>query len=176
MIELLIVVAIMGLLTATIAFVSSVMIGRARVAKAQGDINRLITATKQLEIDTGRWPNGYDASLCYDEVTNTGGAILDNNAITGLTVPLVTGVVNTTATWKGPYIDQIPLDPWGNQYRLDPDYWCYPDRNKYCEQWENSLNASGYAEIVAIYSAGPNGSAPDTYDTDDVVLSLCSGD
>jgi general secretion pathway protein G len=42
------------------------------------------------------------------------------------------------ATWKGPYVKQVPKDPWGNEY-----IYRYPGTN----------NANSYD----IYSLGPDG-------------------
>lgn len=31
--------------------------------------------------------------------------------------PLVTKPRNSKGNWRGPYLDKIPIDPWGNAYR-----------------------------------------------------------
>lgn len=54
----------------------------------------------------------------------------------------------TTATWRGPYLEAIPLDPWGHPFR-----YTYPGQN--------------HPETYEITSAGPDGK----FDTrDDLTL------
>lgn len=64
-----------------------------RFVAAQSDINSGIkSALDAYRIDTGIYPNG----------TNGLAELVQNTS----------GVTN----WHGPYLDQIPLDPWGNPY------------------------------------------------------------
>lgn len=166
LIELIIVVAIMALLTAFIAFISSVMIQRARVAKAQGEMNRLAKAIKQLEMDTGMHPGPTALTTCAHVAIDD--VLLNNSERVGLV-----GGATMFDDWKGPYIESVPAtDPWGTPYYLDADYYCNSN-SKGCEDYS-------HGQLVrAIRSNGPNKvfdadlSTP-AYDEDNVALVLCT--
>ena len=54
--------------------------------------------------------------------------------------------------WNGPYIQSVPLDPWGKNYFFDTYY---------------DINGTNY---VVVGSFGPNKVGPNLYDADDVIL------
>ena len=56
--------------------------------------------------------------------------------------------------WTGPYLDEMPVDPWGNDYFFDPDY-----------------RIDGVKQMV-IGSSGPNGSGLNVYDEDNIIIIL----
>lgn len=96
LIELMLVIVIIG---ALVAMVVPRLAGRseeARVAAAKADIKgNLSLALRLYEVDNGRYPSssqGLDALLAKPS-----------------SPPLPTN-------WKGPYIEQEPLDPWGKTY------------------------------------------------------------
>ena len=62
--------------------------------------------------------------------------------------------------WGGPYIDEIPLDPWGNPYFFDSDYDVPP---------------TGGNDAVVLGSFGPNGVGQNLYDSDDIIIILYQG-
>jgi general secretion pathway protein G len=75
--------------------VAFAMSDHSRVAAARADLDRGIkTALDRFEIDCGRYPT-----------TSEGFAALIN-------CPTNT----TSGRWRGPYLDAIPIDPWGNEY------------------------------------------------------------
>jgi len=97
LIEILLVVVILGTLS---AMVVPRLIGRsdqARVAAAQADINvNIPTALKLYELDNGFFPTteqGLDALLRKPS-----------------TPPV-------PQTWNGPYLENVPIDPWGRPYQ-----------------------------------------------------------
>lgn len=151
LIEILFVLAIIGILAAvsTIGVRKALMEGRRQ--QAQQDLERLAGAIEQLAWDTGQWPGGRSITLAPDMV---------NTEIANLSLPLA-GIVTRDPllfgdTWKGPYLDRIPLDPWGNRYFFDPDY--------------RIRNQPPYVAVVG--SFGPNGSGLNRYDNDDLVIAL----
>lgn len=98
LIEILLVVIIMGTLS---AMVVPRLMGRseqARKAAAHADINiNLPTALKLYELDNGFFPSteqGLDALM-----TKPASAPIPQN-------------------WNGPYIEKVPLDPWGRPYQF----------------------------------------------------------
>jgi len=58
--------------------------------------------------------------------------------------------------WDGPYLANVPRDPWGNNYFFDNDY---------------TINQQN---VVAIGSFGPNGVGPNNYDADNIILIISS--
>jgi len=120
LVELLLVLVILATLA---AIVVPKLTGRGKQAQetaARTQIASFETALNTFEIDNGFFPSGAD----------------------GL-ADLITPPKNA-ANWKGPYLKEIPLDPWKNQYVYEN-----PGKN----------NAAGFD----IYSMGPDGRA----DTED---------
>ena len=152
LIEILVVIAIIGILASVV--LSSVNLARekAKVAKAKGELNQIRKALAGLENDSGEWPNHKPPDLI-----EPGGA---NNEVWDLNLP-AGGLVATDGNfpnWQGPYIKQIPLDPWGNGYFFDTDYDTDP--------------GAGQTWVAVIGSFGPNGVGQNVYDSDDIYLLL----
>ncbi len=158
LIEVLVVIAIIGVLsTLTVVAVRSAR-EKAKIAKAQHDIDTIYTAMSQLMIDTGEWPNHQTP-----EEINTGG----NNEIWDLTAA-VAGIVVTDGgylKWAGPYMGSIPLDPWGNNYFFDTDYSLNSDE-KPC------AGGSGCHNGAVVGSFGPDGVGQNVYNQDDIIKIL----
>lgn len=164
LIELLIVVTIMGILAAAVAIIGSEMIRRAKVARAQGDLNRIGKAIRQLEIDTNLDPGITSLSPCINN-----GLLFTPDASDGSDASAVGLVADGSAlynSWKGPYIEEIPKDPWNRSYYMQGRYICTQD-TKGCEDLPDNT------PVRAIYSSGANRSAAGTADSDNVVLVLC---
>jgi general secretion pathway protein G len=94
LIELLLVVIIIGVLTAMVAprLTGRGEEARRSVAKADIEIN-IPTALKMYELDNGAFPTteeGLDALI---------------------------SAPSSATNWKGPYLEKEPLDPWGNTYQ-----------------------------------------------------------
>lgn len=123
LIELLVVIAIIGVLSATVLVAMNSSRHKAKVARVQGDLNRLRTAMGLLESDTGKWPNG-----CQMDATNNPEVYL-NDQQSGIRIQPSVGVIDVNcewtaqdvANWRGPYAPNA-LDPWGTSYYFDPDY------------------------------------------------------
>lgn len=93
LLELLIVVAIIGLLVGFVAPRYFGQLGKSEVNAAKAQMNALEKALDQYRLDTGRYP----------------ATELGLNA-------LVTRPPNE-AKWNGPYLSKtVPLDPWGKPY------------------------------------------------------------
>lgn len=92
LVEMLLVLVILATLA---AIVIPKMAGRSQQAKitaAATQIGSFKTALDSFEVDTGSYPKG--GSL---------GELVSSSA----------------QGWKGPYLDRIPADPWGNNYVYD---------------------------------------------------------
>lgn len=176
LIELLVVIAIIGVLS-TLA-VSNVRNARekAKVSKSLSDISEIRKAIDMLAYDSYKWPG--------NQTLNTVGTSTANNELCGLDASLgncvnsLTGVVGgLTGTdgsilgWSGPYMPEIPLDPWGHEYFFDTDYSI--DSNGDPCQCTNI----GCINAVVIGSYGPDGLAVPSggggaYGCDDIILVL----
>jgi general secretion pathway protein G len=93
LLELLVVVAIIGLLVGYVAPRYFGQVGKSEIATAKAQIDALDKAVEQYRLDTGRYPT-----------TELGLAAL------------VTKPANE-AKWNGPYLKKaVPADPWGKPY------------------------------------------------------------
>ncbi|MBG88539.1 MAG: type II secretion system protein GspG [Verrucomicrobiales bacterium] len=116
LVELLLVLVILGVLA---AIVVPKMTGRgedARRTAAKTQISALETALDTFEIDNGFFPSG-------------------NEGLLDLVTP-----PKQSDNWKGPYMKEVPNDPWGNPY-------VYENPGK--------VNIAGFD----LYSIGPDGRA-----------------
>ncbi|MFH1771693.1 MAG: type II secretion system protein GspG [Candidatus Omnitrophota bacterium] len=110
LIELMVVVAIVGMLAAALLPSISGIMDRARVAKAEAEVRSIANAILALNQDTGLWPAG-----------NVQGSAL-NGANMGL---ISRNAALWPATWDGPYLEKSignggdGLDPWGRAYVYD---------------------------------------------------------
>jgi general secretion pathway protein G len=112
LVEMLLVVAIIGILAALVIPKIAGKSEEARVTAAQADIHGGIkTALDGFEIDNGYYPRSLN-----DLVQQPSDA----------------------KNWHGPYLDQLPVDPWGQPY-----VYYYPSKR----------NQSGYD----LLSVGPDG-------------------
>ncbi|MCF7818055.1 MAG: type II secretion system protein GspG [Kiritimatiellales bacterium] len=144
LIEIMIVVAIIGLL----AGLSSLALRKgqktAKINEATTRLQMMSAAILQLAWDTGRLPNGQlrtkAGSTEVWDLTRASAGLLSASS--------------TYTEWKGPYIDEIGNDPWGNPYFFDPDYLI-----------------KGVNHIV-VGSFGPNGQGQNLYDSDDIYVLL----
>ena len=114
LVEMLLVITIIGILA---ALVVPKMMGRseqARQAAARSDLSSIKTALDAFEVDNGYYPKG----------KNGLGDLIQTP--------------RDARAWHGPYLDNVPTDPWGNPYIYE-----FPGKH----------NPSSYD----LYSAGPDG-------------------
>ncbi|MDB5408911.1 MAG: type secretion system protein GspG [Rhodospirillales bacterium] len=105
LVELLVVLAILGMLVAVATPQVLKYLGRAKVDTAQIEIKSLTTGVDLFLIDVGRYPTQQEGLSVL--VANPGGL----------------------ASWNGPYLkaNSVPLDPWGRpyQYRIPGQHGDY---------------------------------------------------
>ncbi len=164
LIELLVVIAIIGLLSSVVLASVNSARNKAKISRAQADLNQFEKAIAFLYDDTGEYPFGIPYLPCSvaDGVV-AGGA--NEEVLTSGRIGLVAND-GRFSNWKGPYIPNIPLDPWGNPYVYDEDYYCN-NNAKGCEGFAPGTIGRG------IHSRGPNESGFNVYDSDNIVKMLC---
>jgi hypothetical protein len=143
----------------------SVIRGRllAKEAAAKQEVSSLREAVSILALHTHKWPNG-----CPPEGVSNPEVSL-NNSQAGITIAPAVGdqgggcvwIAGDIALWEGPYAVDT-LDPWGNPYYFDPDYVPYL----------NCPSKTALAQQAVVHSGGPNGSAVNAQDCDDIWLPL----
>ncbi len=119
LVEIMLVVAILGILAALVIPRIAGKSEEARVTKTQADIKGGIkTAIDEFEIDNGSYPHTLQDLLQQPR---------------------------NARNWHGPYLDQVPVDSWGNAY-----LYSFPGKH----------NPTGYD----LWSAGPDGKSGDSDD------------
>jgi len=163
LIELLVVIAIIGILATIVISNTNQARENAQITRALIDLREIRRALDTLTIDTGLLPTVGATKL--DEETcvfsGTGNELYLNTSAAG-----IESTDGNFPGWNGPYMTPVPLDPWGNQYIFDSDYDCDNNANG-CEGFSGQT-------VRAIHSSGPNGSALNIYDADNIVLVLCA--
>lgn len=165
LIELLVVIAIIGILAGIVLASLGNARDRAKTTAVAGQLQQIKTGIFMLELHTGKSIRGCPTG------SYIGGEIdLEADVQNGLyPQPSVSSLGSCSwtaadiAKWSGPYI-KSPLDPWGNAYWYDPDY--YPLRD--------CTNPSAPA-IAVVVSGGPdgnNGAETEDYDCDDIYMQL----
>ena len=154
MIELLVVIAIIGILSSVVLASLQSARGKARIAKAQADLNQIQLAIAFLHDDTGLYPSKIKAEPCVQDPE-----VYLNTSAAGLT-----STDGGFPGWSGPYMRTVPLDPWGTNYYFDPDLSCGPA----------TRGCRGLSQTVrGLVSFGPD--KTQSYGNgDDIVLVLCS--
>ncbi len=102
LIEIMVVVIILGILTAIVAPNIIGRVGDAQVTAAKQTIRSIEGALRMYRLDNFNYPN-----------TEQGIEALTNKP---------SG--QNARNWKGPYLDRVPDDPWGNKY-----LYMYPGLN-----------------------------------------------
>jgi len=165
LIELLVVIAIIGILSSVVLVSLNNARDKARIAKAKHYLKQLETATTILINDTGLWPGGKTVDEIESGGTNEIWDLNENGP--GESVGLV-ATDGSFPNWGGPYINQIPVDPWGSPYFFDTDYHIDGNRNP-CDS-----GAPPCIVAVVFGSFGPNGEGQNDYDDDDIILVMTS--
>ncbi|MDP2593316.1 MAG: type II secretion system protein GspG [bacterium] len=159
LVEILVVISILALLSTMVITALNTARQKAKIAQASIVVNQLNIAIELLADDTEFWPGREAAagSPSPQQVGVTACANGDNNEVQDLGDPQagLTADSGDYPGWNGPYISEVPLDPWGNKYFFDTDYDIgdFDDRE----------------QAVAVGSYGPNGVGNNLYDEDDII-------
>lgn len=163
LIELLVVIAIIGIL-GTISAVG-VRAGRekANIAKAQHEVDQISEAVLWLANDTDLWPGGQTVSSVCSGCPNN--EICGDGCTAGISASS-TGLISTDGSfqyWSGPYLPNLGLDPWGNEYFFDTDYEVDINNDPV------NCGGGGSVDVVAVGSYGPDGVGNNQYTCDDII-------
>lgn len=169
LVELLMVVAIIGLLSSVALTSLNSARNKAKIAKVQTEVNQIYKAFSASTFDlgsnylnksdtSGQYSSGVPESVWYVPDCTTA-----NNYTDGDDRPNGE-YVKQWATALNNYMKDIPLDPWGNPYWIDSVYLCTAGESSKC---------SGGSWYYAIGSGGPNKSGINIYDSDNVVAIFC---
>lgn len=121
LIELLIVIAIIGLLSSVILVSLNSARQKARIARAEMDINQIIRAMMMYEDDIGELPKRGDN--CSAIWCCAGGNIDDPGCVAEWVSTMSALTENDGPGWGGPYLgSKILEDPWGHHYLYDDNY------------------------------------------------------
>ena len=132
LIEVIVVAAIIAILAGILVPMIFNQIDEAKISRAKGDIKSLSTAIYSFRKDVGAWPKSTADAACNSTLLISNGPGL--NAATSAALQAQQYNVNEVKTfssqltndpgngcygnWKGPYIANVDLDPWGNPYLL----------------------------------------------------------
>lgn len=94
LLELLVVIVIIGLLAAYVGPKYFAQLGKSEVTISKAQIEAFEKALDTFRLDIGRYPS-------TDEGLNA----------------LVIAPANAAGKWAGPYLKNVPLDPWGHAYQ-----------------------------------------------------------
>ena len=140
--------------------------GSAKEVRAKNDLLAIESAINAFEKDTGQTLNRLNARGCVDD-GNADEFYLEDSWL------LRQFGSHSFSNWKGPYLTEIPPDPWGNPYIYDNDYSCAGSPTG-CQ----GIDPNPLLYHRAIYSTGPNATGffrtdANVYDSDNIVIILC---
>lgn len=167
LIEVIVVAAIIAILAGVLVPMIFNQVEESRLSRAQGDCKSIQTAIMRFRNDVGRWPNLQSGTtnftFLYSNGYTAGGAADTQLGPLSYTLTPASGLMDhltsndpgyPAAMWKGPYINDLTADPWGNPYIVDAAGLDTPSLPVY------------------VISAGPNG----TFETSAGVTNLGGDD
>jgi hypothetical protein len=143
---LLIMAAVCGILTIYLPQLLVPQVEPKLKAEALAQLNSIALAIENLERDTNILTGYPGPNVCVNDLEFADLA----NCRLGLICK-----DDKYSNWQGPYLKQVPSDPWGNPYYLDNDFY----------QQGKVFRVLG--------SFGPNGVQDYGVDSDDIVYVLC---
>lgn len=158
LVELIIVMAVIGIIALLVLNAVGNAQANARVAKAQADLRQVEEAILGMMVDLEKWPNGWPANAESNPEVNV--ELQD----AGLSQAPAVGVIQApcewtaldVANWNGPYLSDVEIqDAWDQSYVIDPDYYPY----------QSCATETTLPVTQAVVSYGPDGTE---YTCDDI--------
>ncbi|NQT92124.1 MAG: type II secretion system protein GspG [Lentisphaerae bacterium] len=113
-----------------------------QLERAEKDLQMLSSAMLRLARDTDTTATEKRGLPHYREIWDLGSA----------KAGIVRANPDRFPRWKGPYLQEVPRDPWGSKYFFDPDY------------------SIGKRHYSVIGSFGPNRQGRNIYDSDNIYV------
>ena len=151
LIEVIVVAGIIAILAGILVPMIFNQIDESRKTRALADCKSIQTAIMTFRKDTGVWPNRTNPTTANISMLSGGGTAIPDADLGPLGFDVTTRQMYSDhlktdnnlaygASWKGPYLNKVEADPWGNAYIT------------------NALNFNDNpATPVWILSAGPDG-------------------
>ncbi len=169
LIEIVIVLAIIGILAGILTPTLTRYVGDSRIRKAEADVQVIAAAIGMFYGDTGLWPiwiaggnttatgstfeimasndgeqpddaGGLSGEDKWDSTTQTDLVHIGDQLVTN--GPVYNTTVGDRRIWRGPYLEKVLADPWGMKYQVNIEYL-------------KPANVGG-PKPVFVLSAGPN--------------------
>jgi prepilin-type N-terminal cleavage/methylation domain-containing protein len=163
-IELMVVIAIIGVLSTLAAAALSYAKNYTKTTKSNHDLAQIEKAINMLSNDSGAWPGHQNVNAVGSGNNNE---ICGDGCAYGLSANQ-SGLIGTDGNyinWGGPYFEIIPDDPWGHSYFFDTDYRVRVDGSP-CAGGGSCIDAA------VIGSYGADGIGNNQYNADDIIKIL----
>lgn len=128
LIEVIVVVGIIAILASILVPMVLKEIEESRITKAQADVKSILTAIVILKKDTGQWPVNNNCSPDVTVLKGSGGNMPPFAVVANWDTSNINTLENYLqvddegcwpTSWKGPYMNKVGADPWGNAYILN---------------------------------------------------------
>lgn len=171
MMEVIVVLAVVAIMAATLTPMVMNYVDDAKLAKAEGDVKTIGAALMTMTKDVKHFPLYTDGTKTsgtpdFELLRGPGNPPLDHStadqkwlatskigALNDHLVKNAPGGTKYLATgrnsWKGPYVEQLTDDPWGNQYLVNI---------------KGADPGNAEAKVIWVLSAGPNGKIETSWD------------
>ncbi len=177
LIEMLVVVMIIAILSVTVYSFYFQSYHKAQGAEAQQELEQIRQAIEVLYADTGLYPH-QQREKCPPPATS----LADNEVDLSLAASGLTATDGSFPRWRGPYVTDV-VDPWGNPYFFDQDYWCTPGAVGCSGRDDTGSDAPGASVLMSCGPDGLLGQDPQNgtpsnglacaYNDDNIVIPFC---
>jgi type II secretory pathway pseudopilin PulG len=161
--ELVIIIGVVTILAALMVPMAGNYLAKARLQKAKADEKAIAEAILEFNKDMREWPiwasgtemqpgdtvyailyseSGSDVADATDFDISTDSDTLDDQLVTD--APGYSAQTTPVRQMKGPYLEKVPADPWGNKYYVNVKFL-----------W-TGYRAPGQGKAVFVISAGPD--------------------
>lgn len=125
LIELIVVIAVIGILAAIVMPNAFKAIEKSKVAKAIEDVKSITKASMGFRADTGLWPGSQWGVMPGDPLSPAayGEGFVAAPAVHSGNAQQMAAAQTMISTWDGPYLEKWGMTPWGMPYMWDYNNW-----------------------------------------------------